>query len=163
MLSSIPQNLAEKNEMWWKFIQSPSTQRPSPGGSISQTFAWKAEIWWKHHSIPLHPNTYCRGINPLPTIVIVHGDQSPNLCLKDWDMMKQSFNPPPPKHLVQGGQSPTPLVLVQWDQSNNFLLEMVNFVLKIIHSPSTQRPSLGDQSRTIKSPCSGGSIPQNLV
>ena len=79
-------------------------------------------------------------------------------------MMKKSFNPPPPKHLVQGDQSPTNYSHSSGGSIPQNIVQKVEICLKKeINPPPTMTLVQGDQSPTYYDSSPGGSIPQNIV
>ena len=130
-----------------------------------------------NHSIPLHPKTQSRGINPQTPTVLVQGDQSPKTLQKRlrYDE-KKSFNPPAPKDLVQGDQSPNtqspspggsipqyPDILSKGTRKVKCSIpHLLGCQSRGINPPPTRSLVQGDQSPTYQVASPGGSIPHLL-
>ena len=78
--------------------------------------------------------------------------------------MKKSFNPPAPKHLVQGDQSPnTQSSSPGGSIPQNFAKKGEKWRNKSFIPPAPKHLVQGDQSLNTQSYSPGGSIPQNIA
>ena len=115
--------------------QSPNTQGPSPGGSI-----------------PHHPGQLSWGNN------------NPLFFHDKWRFSQNLFNPPVPKHLVQGDQSPnTQSYSPGGSIPQNFARKGEKLQNKSFIPPAPKHLVQGDQSPNTPSSSPGGSIPQIIA
>ena len=126
--------------------QSPTIQVSYPGGTTTPYFFMIDEDFPKSNSIPHHPESQSRGINPPLSSQLVQRDKK-----------RKMINPPPTRLLVQGDQSPT----YQVSSPGGSIPHLLDLQSRGINPPPTVGLVQGDQSPTKKCSNPLGSIPRS--